>query len=134
MAKDNLPKAGFKLDEEIAWEIFGQPRPPEDHHSPDHIDAVTFGVWFCIPDFFEDDKCCWDVLPFSTKIEYAWKVIEEMEKRDLEPFLEKNPVNNRNLWVAGFKPAGQPYVRLVAAASEPAHAICLAALEATKRV
>ena len=56
VARNNLPEAGFKLDETIAWEIFGEPRPDEDGHNPDHIDPIEKGVWFCHPDYYNDSE------------------------------------------------------------------------------
>jgi hypothetical protein len=136
MARDNLPAVGHELDELIAVKVFYHPKPLKDDHPPDHIDIVWYGalsVWFCLPSYDDGDNCLWEALHFSADMRWAWKVVERMEELGFFPLIEKSShASGKDIWCALFKKYPRDINGVLACASTPAHAICLAALDALK--
>ncbi len=127
-----LDNIGHELDELIAIKVFGQERPPWDDHKDNHIDLVINGVWFCLPDYYDGDRCLWEPFHFSLIMEKAWLIIEKMESMGYNPLIEKGRYGpDPELWCASFWKEGDD--SQLACASTPAHAVCLAALHEVEK-
>ena len=111
----NALEAGYETDCLVAEYVMRKPKPGLTHE-PDHIGLIDAGSWYCLPDYYDGDRCEWTPHAFSSNISFAWMLVMQFDRYTICSALD-----NMNYCALGADLVG-------AYGETPAIAICRASL------
>lgn len=80
---------GERTDALVAEYVMGKPMPTSIH-TPDHIHTIDFGAWHCTPVYDEGDVCKFTPHAFSSRIGYAWMVIQQFDEYEVRSVVNRD--------------------------------------------